>query len=238
MIIEYFIKPTDLSKKEFKEQLTLYNWDLVIRNRQYNVYSMHKCYHCQGGTGDNNLWCIERDKDIIPENFQPYEGDIINDIWGVQITPKPHFRKNGVQSNFECCITRNKIPFYEIHGNNFSYLYNQSIYVIQKLNDFVVPFHFRNWKTEIVDRKIWWRERYPAIITRWIQPRGCIVIIPDDKEMVKSFDTHQQKEFIETESVHFPATRWEKEDFGRDFSEEREVLLDLFDPNINWFRGD
>ena len=45
MNIEYFVKPTDLSEEEFKNQLTKFNWDLVIDGIEYDVYLMSKCYH-------------------------------------------------------------------------------------------------------------------------------------------------------------------------------------------------
>jgi len=201
MIIEYFIKPTKLTDKIFKEQLYLYNWDLVINQVEYDVYSMEKCYHQQGSCGDNNIWVIKKDDEIKAENFYPYKGNIFDDLWGIQITPKLFFYKGNVKNSFDCCITRNGKPFYKIYGNNFDYLYTQTKHIIYKLNEFFIPFHYRDWKKELINRKIWWREKYPAIITRYVQPRGYVVIIPDDKEMIKTFDIYQQKQFLETETI-------------------------------------
>ncbi len=237
MIIEYFVKPTTLTEDEFKSQLYFYNWDLIINQVEYDVYSMEKCHHRQGGSGDNNLWCIKHDDQIKAENFHPYQGNIFDSLWGIQIVCEPIFRKGTVKNSFTCYITRNGKPFYKIYGNTFSYLHNQALHIVHKLNDFHIPFHFRNWENEIINRKVWWCEKYPAIIVRYVPSRGCVVIIPDDKEMVKNFDISQQKQFLKTEEIHFPASRWEKEDFEIDFLEEREIMTDLFNSNIDWFRN-
>ncbi len=234
MNITYFIKPTSLEPKEFLDSLNYYDWDIKIRKKQLKVYSSSVCYHSQGGTGDNNLWCIEEGLEHIPENFNKFEGKHI--LWGMRCSPENYYRKGSLKTSFTSMITRNGKDFYEVRGNNFDYVYTNIRNTIYKLDDFVIGFHQTDWLQQIEGRKIWWRN-YPAIIKDFVSPRGCVTIIPDEKEMSKKFNIKQQKHYLEHNKVYFPAARWEKEDFGNDFSEEHSILTDLFDPNIDWFRS-
>lgn len=224
MQIEYFIHPTKLTEADFKDQLTYFNWDVVVNGKDYDVYSMSKCYHCQGGSGDNNLWCIKRGLEIKAENFSEFEGKL--KIWGFKCNPKMRFRDQLI-TYFETVITRNNEEFYEIHGRDFNYCIDRAKYIIHKFKNFPISFHHRDWKKKLIGRKIWWKEIYPGIITTYIQPRGHLTIIPDDKEIIKTFNIDQQKHLSKL---------YQKEKWGNDFVEEREILTDLFDHNIDWFR--
>ena len=66
---------------------------------------MSKCYHRQGGSGDNNLWAIKSGHEVRPENFIEFSSDF--NIWGITIEPKRFITKGEVRHSQRCWITRN-----------------------------------------------------------------------------------------------------------------------------------
>ncbi len=208
MIIEPMQRWSNLHNENFEDQLYKYDWnltmyDLVIASTEYDVYDMTEKGLKRNNPGNDNFWIIKRNSKVISENFIKYHGNIEEDIWNITINSKICKTKGGTKSYFVGQINRNGTPFYEIERCGQSLFEIELASIIPKLRKIPIHFNYRNWKYELINRKIWWREKYPATIIDYAQPKGCVTIISYEQEVKK-----------------------------------HEVITDLFDPNINWFRGE
>ena len=229
MIIEYFIKPTDLHRQDFLDQLTKFDWDVQIGGKEYDVYLMSKCYHCQGGTGDNNIWVIRTNHELKAENFEPFNIRQNDWLWGIEITPELRFAKHGVRTFYKSFVTRLGEKFYEVSGGDFDYLYNKCRSVIYELNDNIpINFYSKKWKQELFESKILYR-RKPALITNYYQ--GNVTIEPDREAWSEYLTFEDKKNILDDEKIEFPRESWNYED-----EDMTNILTDILDPNIKWFR--
>ncbi len=232
MKIEYFVNPTELSHEDFLKQLHQFDWDVKINNKQLIIYCMDKCYHTQGGSGDNNLWCIEEGEEIKAENFRPFQNSR-DWLWGIEINPKQHYSKHGARTFYECFITRNGEKFFEINGNSFDYCLTKAQYYIYKLSEQLpINFFSRNWKNELIGYEIEWYN-YPAIITNYYL--GNIGIEPHPEKFIESLSLEHKKNLIKTEELRFPCPKWKIGEFGEKYEESKEIHTNIFDNNIEWY---
>ena len=233
MNIEYFTDPKSLSHTKFLEQLTYFDWDVKINGKEYDVYLMQKCYHCQGGRGDNNLWIKLHSDPVEAKYFREFSDSSLNWLWGIFIEPKLNFAKHGARTFFDCWITRNGEKFYEINGGDFDYCLTKARYYITKLTELTpFSFHEKNYIKDIIGREILWYT-YPAIITDFYRCR--ITFKPDQKKMIKTLTLEEQKEFLINEKIHFPAPLWKQKEFNQKYEEDFELVTDIFDKNIEWY---
>lgn len=192
--------------------------------------------HCIGGRyGNNNYYVyplftqtneqwekneyIPADPGPTRENLKRFNGEA--PVWGVVCENTSYFRKGKeVNKGGRCKILRNGEVFYEISGG-LEYGFHQVHRIIDKLMDHPCNFIFRNWKDELMNRKIWFNN-CPAIITSIIQDQGCIIIEPD-------------KRYIK----YFPPSVWNVEDDGCSmYDRDDSVKVEYLSNSIWWWRND
>ncbi len=195
--------------------------------------------HCSGGTyGKNNYYVYplftrtsaqEDTNEYTPCDPGPTKDNLTKfngkrgPLWGIQYEPTNHFRKGEVRDGNKITITRNNRPFYETHGSMGYGLSNAQV-IIDKLQDHPCNFNSRNWRSDVLNRKIWYGYD-PAIIKSIISSQGCVMVIPD---------TRYCKQFkIEPWNVRDDG---DTEMYWHD--EEPDAKVDFLYEKINWFRSD
>jgi hypothetical protein len=212
--IKLIEKDTDLSK------IDEIPWDLELRGVPYTVYRVAEHFHHIGGRwGNNDYWCCPSREKPTYDNLIEFEGSA--PCWGIQIEDenfsKKKWNETYVRDSVHCHITRNGKKFYEISGNSFAYCYTKALHDLFLLREHAIPFHFRNWREELLNRKVYYRDD-PAFVSRIVEDQGCVILTPE--KGVFSIPEHAvgDKEFSH-------------------FYEDRDSLkVDYLDPNIWWHR--
>jgi hypothetical protein len=117
----------------------------------------------------------------------------------------------------DCSIFINDFQVYIFKYHSLSYLAGRLPVVMKGLCDFPVSLDGRTACQELLGRKIWWRE-VPAVIENFLGESGTIQIRADNEE--KLFP-------------HYPWTAPEDRD---DRERNYRINVDLFDPQLWWFR--
>jgi hypothetical protein len=231
-------KTIDLSKFE----LDKYDWDVDVNGNKYDLYRIPGFVHTiSGKRGANDLWCCPHGETPTVDNLIEYNG-ASGCRWGFNVSDK-HYIKNkwnetSVWKNVKCTITRNDEDFYTFFTRDIEYAIAKAQKLIVDLSEFPIPFHDRNWKDELIGRKIFY-QRTPAIISDIIDgdldilihaEKGYkfplpIWIIADQLSDDVTFDPQTEEE------LSFDIKNWKAD------GNETVIKDTIFSKHIWWFRS-
>ena len=193
--------------------------------------------HCIGGNyGNNNFYCyplftIEMtanydevytvDLSLKPtlETICQFDGEA--PCYSVHYNATNYRKTNEFRNGASCIIFRNGKRFFEVSGRTFEYCSAKTQYILEQLTSHPINFRLRNWKDEMINRKIWWNSE-PAIVRSIIESQGCIMIEPD-------------KKYIQA----FRPAIWMIPESEPDFEPyEDSIKTDYLSNNIYWHRTD
>lgn len=203
-------KDTDISKLNIAK----IDWDVVVRDRSYQVVRIDGYVHTIGGKwGENNLWMYPRDEEPTYDNLVEYQGDG-GACWGYKYEPHNYIRSKWEER--ECftsggvMITRNGEDFYFCRTG-----IDEARYLMNKIDEHPLDLNIYKFDKQMIGRKVWWRSE-PAVITHWIEGQACVILEPDgiDKFAVPA-------EFVHDEIMN---------------DRERDIKAEIFDDHIWWFR--
>ena len=209
-------------KVDYKE-LRPMEWDLVIDGKNYDIYHVEGYFHTlryqKGSDAGLDYYCCPYGTPPGIDTLTPYDGPAGGVRWGIHVEESLRYRnKWGDQSwqeSWICYILRNGEKFYEIWGREIDYCLAKARIDLIKLQEHPIPFHFRNWKKEVIGRTVFYRDE-PAIITSYHE--GSVIIEPDGINFFKK-----------------PA--WsEREDFEWEAESTDGVRVDILDDSIFWHR--
>ena len=112
-------------------------------------------------------------------------------------------------------ITRNGKQFYEVPCRDIEYALVAAQHMLYRLREHPVNFTMRNWRDELLGRKVLYREQ-PAIVDSIIEDQGCIMIMP--------------------ENGAFTTPAWHDGEDGMCPPDCSSAKCEYLDPNIWWFR--
>lgn len=209
--IKLIDKYTDISKLKMSK----YNWDVVVNGVPYQVVRIERYVHSIGGKhSENDLWMYPLSQEPSYKNLVEYNCDGCGVCWGIRF--EPHNYKRTKYDETECfttrgaMITRNGEDFYFCNCG-----IDEARYLIPLLSEHPLNLNERDFDSNMIGRKIWWRSE-PAIIKRYVKGQAAVIIEPDG---INKFTT--------------PA---EFADEGSEYYDENWTKTDIFDKHIWWFR--
>jgi len=206
------------TQEDIDDNKTLYNWDLEIRGKKYDVYLISGFYHSIG-RDFNDLYCCPMGEPPTLKNIISFCGNHAprwEISWNIKHYTKNKWNETSIEFNGIWTIYRNGIEFITGGARTMSYGLAKAQTVLVELQEHSIPFHFRNWRDEVLNRKIWYHNQ-PGIITSIIEGgQLCVMISP-----------HGISEF--EPPAHLRDADWWNED---DVIHKTSML----DHNINWFR--
>lgn len=196
-------------------------WDLEINGEPFDVYSVPGYYHTIGGRyGNNDYWCCPAGVKPTYKNLIGFCGEA--PTWGIVYEQgnyiKSKWSYTEVRRSGNCYITRNDKKFYEIDGRDMDYCLAKAQYYLVQLQEHFISFGLREWKKELIGRKIWFYND-PAIVERVIEDQGCVWIKPDS---------------IECFTRHAWDTNEEDDHWYEEFKDG--CKIDYLDKNTQWMR--
>ena len=229
-----------LDNKIDYDNLKPIGWDLVINDdREYDVYSIHEYYHTiGGGFGGNDYYCCLVDEKPTKYNLTPYNGHHGGVRWGIHVEDDHHYRNKWNDQSWEqsytCYITRNGEIFYEIYGRGFSYLLAKAQVALTQIQEHSIPFHFRNWRSDVIGRTIFYRDE-PGIITYYHM--GGVIIEPDGINFFKRAAWDDDAEWSEEskdgirvdildEHIYWHRETWADKRIAKENQEKRDEMID------------
>lgn len=133
------------------------HFDLVMYDKDYDVYEIDGYIHTTGGTyGENCLWACPTGEEPSYDNLIEFNG--IAPTWGVFFEPTNYVNKGEVLSSGKCWITRNGEKFYNVGGRTMDYALAKAQYFLVRLFE-EHPFYFneRNWKEQACGHKFYYK---------------------------------------------------------------------------------
>jgi hypothetical protein len=191
-------------------------WDVVLRDIPFNVYRIDGYNHSIGGKwGENCYWACAADEMPTKNNLVEFSGAPCR--WGFEIQEnnflKTKWGETEMRVSHKCTIYRNGEEFYDFFGST-EYCAAKAVTFLVHLQEHPIAFNMRNFRDEILGRKIYWKEQ-PAIIERYIEGQACVIIRPENPN-------------------GFNKPCWMgKNDYMEDSFEVKE---DIFSKSIWWFR--
>lgn len=177
-------KDTDLSS------LSLFDWDCNIHGEKYNVCRFPGHYHCLGGRyGNNDLYCFPRGEEPSYINLTEFDG--VAPRWGIVAREvnlfKTKWGETEVRSDISVVITRNDEDFYSFGCRDLSYGLAKAQVLLTNIQEHPLNFHMTNFDTEMIGRKIMFRDE-PAYIERYIHGQCCVIIKPREGADLTKFN--------------------------------------------------
>lgn len=205
-----------LIKKDSKFKAHKLNWDLVIKNKPYDVYRIPGFIHCIGGKyGENDYWCCPRDEEPTYDNLIEFNGEPVR--WAIEtrsnnyITSK--WGETEVNHSYWIIITRNGEQFYEFGCNNLPYGLAKAQVLLTEISEHPIYFNEIDYdKRYMIGRKVKFRDE-PGIITHYFKDQGAVMI---------EADLEAGADISKFDSDGHPGKYGVKED--------------IFASSINWFR--
>ena len=152
--------------------------------------------HCIGGQyGNNNYYCYplyrdQTDQQIEDMEYTPHDPGPTKDnlkefsgdapTWGIFAEGTNYLRKGEMRQGGTTKILRNSKWFYEIQTGSYTYGISRALSIVEQLKDHPVFFSERNWRKNMLKRKVWY-DGVPAIVTSIIEEQGCVILAPDPK---------------------------------------------------------
>lgn len=195
------------------------DWDVVIHDIPYYVVRIDGFVHTIGGKmGENDWWAYPRDQQPCYENLIEFSCDDPV-AWGIKYEPRNYTRcKWGeceAHSGGKVAITRNGEEFYTVMGGGINYGIDKARVLISDIREHPLELESIDYDKKAVGRKVWFRSQ-PAIITRFIKGRACVMLEPDG---IDNFSVPPEFEGDDMFSY-----------------EDEDVKEDIFSKSIWWFR--
>jgi hypothetical protein len=124
---------------------------------------------------DKNQYFFE-DNGPTRENLTKFDGSAPH--WGIVSEGSHYFRKSSIRDGNQTYITRNNKRFYTVSAGSIEYGLSKIQSVLTSLQDHPLNFNDRDWKNDVLNRKIWYNSS-PAVVTSIIEDQGCVIIKPD-----------------------------------------------------------
>jgi len=199
--------------------------------------------HCIGGKYQNNnyyAYPLYRETNPYPEKRTiredaeyelwdegPTRDNLIDfngsaPSWSVAFEETNYFRKGEIREGGKCTIFRNGEKFYEVGGREMIYGLSRAQSVLMQLQEHPLNFFSRNWKKELIGRKVWYQTD-PAIVESIIEDQGCVILKPDE-DCVPIFQP----------------SPWQVEDDGTMMfdDENTSAKCEYLYEKVGWFRSD
>lgn len=140
--------------------------DLVMYEKQYDVYKVEGYNHTIRGYEPINLWACPSDEEPSYENLIQFNGNA--PTWGVTFDQTNYMSdswgETEVRGSGKCWITRNGEKFYNIGGRDMAYALSKAQYFLVRMwEESPLYFNERDWKEQAIGEKIWY-DGEPAII--------------------------------------------------------------------------
>lgn len=216
--IKLISENTDLSKIEMHE----YDWDAVINDEPYKVYSIPEYVHTIGGRyHDNCLWCCPRNEEPTYYNLIPFNGEA--PTYSIHLdelnVPKHHWDDSEIDVHVKCTILRNNKEFYTFVTNNLAYAYADAYRLITDICEGVINFSIWDYvNKEIIGRHVWWKGK-PYTLVNYFEGSCCVIAVSGH------FDLNDNEEYQGSKCL--------------DDDDDSSVKLDLLrDKHIAWFCKD
>ncbi len=218
-------KDTDFSELDIRK----IGWDLEFDDKPYDIYGISNYCHTIGGKyGNNEYWCCPAGEKPCYDNLMGFNGQA--PIWGIEYKQKNSYRnkwgETSVQFRGTCIITRNGKPFYGFGARDMSYGLAKAQALLVEIQEHSIQFHNRNWKDEVIGRKIYYRNQQAIITEIYDDGEGiiCVRIVPD-------------KEYIDVleKPIHMTddhELEWYEESY------KHGVKDDILTKEIYWYRQD
>ncbi len=201
------------------DQASKWNWDLEFDNKPWQVYRL-AAKHRLGGRWEN-LYCCPYGEKLTLDNIIAFCGEHAPK-WEIRWVPHHKYRdkwgSSSIESGGSWKIYRNDKLFLSGGARDMGYglAKAQSFLVESIFEGHVAAFHERDWKKDLIDRKIWYKNQ-EAVIKRVHQGGGditCTIVREDGKDFV------------------FPSY----EDWHDDDEDSKEIRACIFSDSIGWFR--
>jgi len=208
------------SEPSHLEDVTKYGWDLVIGNVDYDVYSISDYYHSIGGKmGLNSLYCCPSDQPLTIDNMTAFCG-VGAPRWQIRWKGinfhKNKWNEHSIEHNGTWQIYRNELLFFEGGARDMEYGLAKAQIELMWLLEGPIAFHFRNWRDEVNNRKIYYHNQ-PAIVTSIIESgQLCVIVAPDGMDKFESPPMHkdwwgQEGEVEHKTAMNDPAIYWHRD---------------------------
>jgi len=211
-----------------KINLNKIDWDLEYNNVPYDVYQIDDYYHTIGGHfGTNNYWCCKSCDEPSFEKLVAFNGK--SPIWGIEYKQDNRSKNKWGSCSIEyygkAIITRNGKAFYGFGARSIEYGLAKAQVLLTEIQEHPIPFHFRNWREEVINREIYYQNQ-PAIIEDIYESgeNGISIKIIPDKRHINIFE----------KPIYM------SEDYDIEYYEEaykNGVRDDILASSIYWFRG-
>lgn len=211
-----------------KKKVHLIDWDFELGGEPMQLFKAGDLYcHTIGGkdefTNDMYFYPLSLEK-VTPNDCRPFSDKDLAPRWKIEVEPHCHFKtkwgEESMISSIVAKIYRNGKCFAVKHGFTHNDAYIAAYSFLQELRNHPVDFHSRNWKEELIGRKIYY-DNQPALIERvWSDDYSCNIYVVPDKTKIKEFTP--QGHWLEDEEEY-----WE---YGEGTS------ADLTCDKIYWFR--
>lgn len=191
-----------------------FRWDSIVNDKKLDVYCLQGYYHTIGGRhGLNDLYCCNRGEKLTIKNIIAFNGESCK--WDMNFISnnynKNKYNDESIEHNYKLIILRNNKPFYTLCSYNMDYLLAKYKTIMIEIEEHPISFHLQDYQSEIVGRKILWKN-IPCIIYSYGENYD-LSIIPDG--------TEEEKKLFKK--------------YAHDFEDDY-IVEDLFSPSINWFR--
>ena len=213
--------PTDQDTLDNADK-SLYGWDLVLDGKPYDVYIIPGFNHSIGGTiGENHYYCCPANEKITIENMHLFCGKHAPK-WEIRWAPtlyhKCKWGESRIESRGTWSIYRNDELFLDGGGIDMGYGLAKAQSTLTDIQEHAIGFHFRTWESEVLDRKIWYKNQ-PGIIESVIMGGQLAVMVRPDG--IPKFEQLNQ---------------FKDDDFDDDF-EDVKIKTSMLDPQLYWFRN-
>ncbi len=162
-------------------------WDLVINDVQYDVYRISGFYHTIGGHfGLNDYYCCPSSNSLTLNTIIQYDGNI-GSMWDIKYKHNNSIRIKydaaRTRTSGEWIIYRNNKRFISEYCNDMKYGLSKAYATLIELQEHSIPFHYRDWMTEVINRPIYYYDQ-PALITE-ILANTDIIIVPENGKFIQ-----------------------------------------------------
>lgn len=201
---------------------SLYGWDLVIDKKPYDVYFIGGFNHSIGGTvGENAYYCCPHKEKITIDNMLLFCGKHAPK-WEIRWAPSLYHKNKWGESRIEYrgiwSIYRNDELFLDGGGRDIGYGLAKAQTTLVELQEHPIGFHFRNWKDEVIGRKVWYKNQPGVVKSIIMHGQLAVMIMPD------GIDKFEQ------------LNQYKSDGLPEDDFDSNEVKTSMLDPQLYWYR--
>lgn len=236
--IKLITKDTDINSINIKKL----PWDIVVHNIPYYVAHFEGYVHSIGGKwGDNDMWAWPRNMNPTYENLVEFDANTICN-WGLEYKEsyflKSKWDETSLRQSSGTMIKRNGKDFYFVSGT-MDYSLAKARTILTKIQEgFLNVFEIGYQKS--LDNKLITYKGIPAIIERYIEGQGCVIISYYGPEKYNEI-VQQIWQCEEIDSVKLDVVGYDHSDiiWFPEYNEEYELnTIDIFEKYFDLKGGD